>query len=139
MAYYPNTMKRIIPIITILALTVSTSQAQRLRETDDFLDKKVLSINFTGPQMAVLEMKRELNLSEEQMVQVEQLHEERFQLMTEAEAKNEDPIKLQRTYRDIQVQLDKVMAGILNEKQLKHFLELEGRQHVILLTGNEEE
>ena len=139
MAYYPNIMKRIIPILLILALTISTTQAQRLRETDDELDKKVLAINLNGPQMAIMEMKRELNLSEEQMVQVELLHEERFQRMSEAEAKNEDPIKLQRTYRDIQIQLDKVMAGILNEKQLKHFLELEGRQHVNLLPGNEEE
>lgn len=132
-------MKRIIPLLIILGLTVSTTQAQRLKETDDELDKKVLAISLTGPQMAILEMKRELNLSEEQLMQVELLHEERFQRMSEAELNVEDPLELQQAYREIQIQLDKVMAGILNEKQLKHFLELEGRQYVNLLTGKEEE
>ncbi|MCP2045093.1 hypothetical protein [Pontibacter sp. HSC-36F09] len=132
-------MKRIIPFLIILGLTVSTTQAQRLTETDDELDKKVLALSLSGPQMAILEMKRELNLSEEQLKQVELLHEERYQLMSEAELKQEEPIERQRTYREIQIQLDKVMAGILNEKQLKQFLELEGRQHVNMLTGNEEE
>lgn len=89
--------------------------------------------------MAILEMKRELNLSEEQMMQVELLHEERYQLMSDAELKVNDPIELQRTYREIQLKTDKVMAGILNEKQLKQFLELEGRQYVNFLTGKEEE
>ncbi|EJF08069.1 hypothetical protein [Pontibacter sp. BAB1700] len=132
-------MKRIIPILIILGFTLNTTHAQRLKETDDDLDKKVLAISLTGPQMAILEMKRELNLSEEQLMQVELLHEERYQRMAEAEMNLEDPLKLQRTYREIQIQLDKVMAGILTEKQLKQFLELEGRQHVNLLTGNEEE
>lgn len=132
-------MKRIIPILIILGFTFNTAHAQRLKETDDDLDKKVLAISLTGPQMAILEMKRELNLSEEQLMQVELLHEERYQRMAEAEMNLEDPLKLQRTYREIQIQLDKVMAGILTEKQLKQFLELEGRQHVNLLTGNEGE
>ncbi|PVY40828.1 hypothetical protein C8E01_106170 [Pontibacter virosus] len=123
----------------ILGLTISTTQAQRLKETDDELDKKVLAISLSGPQMAILEMKRELNLSEEQLMQIELLHEERYQLMSEAESKQDDPLQLQRAYREIQVKHDKVMAGILDEKQLKHFLELEGRQHINLLTGKEEE
>lgn len=132
-------MKRILPFLIILGLTTSTAQAQRLTETDDDLDKKVLAISLSGPQMAILEMKRELNLSEEQMMQVELLHEERYQLMSDAELKVNDPIELQRTYREIQLKTDKVMAGILNEKQLKQFLELEGRQYVNFLTGKEEE
>lgn len=132
-------MKRILPYLIILGLTTSTAQAQRLTETDDDLDKKVLAISLSGPQMAILEMKRELNLSEEQMMQVELLHEERYQLMSDAELKVNDPIELQRTYREIQLKTDKVMAGILNEKQLKQFLELEGRQYVNFLTGKEEE
>ncbi|MDO6392216.1 hypothetical protein Q4E40_18925 [Pontibacter sp. BT731] len=132
-------MKRIIPFLIILGLTFNTAYAQRLTETDDELDKKVLAISLSGPQMALLEMKRELNLSDEQMKQVELLHEERYQLMSEAELIQEDPIELQRTFREIQMQHDKVMAGILSEKQLKHFLELEGRQHVNMLTGKEEE
>ncbi|SIT81693.1 hypothetical protein [Pontibacter indicus] len=132
-------MKRILPFLIILGLTTSTAQAQRLTEKDDDLDKKVLAISLSGPQMAILEMKRELNLSEEQMMQVELLHEERYQLMSDAELKVNDPIELQRTYREIQLKTDKVMAGILNEKQLKQFLELEGRQYVNFLTGKEEE
>ncbi|PKV75700.1 hypothetical protein [Pontibacter ramchanderi] len=132
-------MKRIIPLLIILGLTIPTTEAQRLTETDDLLDKKVLAMDLSGPQMALMEMKRELNLSEEQLLQVEQLHDKRYQRMAEAQTKLTDPIELQRAYRDIQTELDKVMAGILNEKQLKHFLELEGRQYVNLLTGNEEE
>lgn len=132
-------MKRIIPILLILGVTFNTAQAQRLTETDDDLDKMVLAISLNGSQMAVLEMKRELNLSDEQMLQVEQLHEERYQLMSEAELKANDPIELQRNYRQIQQKTDKVMAGILSEKQLKQLLELEGRQYVNFLTGKEEE
>ena len=132
-------MKRIIPLLLILGLTVSIAEAQRLRETDDALDHKVLALSLSGPQMAILEMKRELNLSEEQLMQVELLHKERYQLMAEAESNLQDPLELQRAYREIQIQQDKIMTGILTEKQLKQFLELEGRQHINLLTGKEEE
>ncbi|MBX0335447.1 hypothetical protein K3G39_19610 [Pontibacter sp. HSC-14F20] len=132
-------MKRIIPLLIILALAISTTEAQRLRAADDELDLKVLAISLSGPQMALLEMKQELQLSDEQLMQVELLHEERYQRMTEAGLTQDDPIELQRTYREIQIELDKVLAGILDEKQLKHFLDLEGRQHVNMLTGKEEE
>lgn len=89
--------------------------------------------------MAILEMKRELKLTEEQLMQIELLNEERFQRMTEAQLATGDLLQLQRAYREILIELDKVMAGILNEGQLKHYLELEGRQHVNLLTGREDE
>lgn len=115
------------------------AQAQWLREADDQLDKMVLTLELSGPQMAILEMKRELKLNEEQLMQVELLNEERFQRMTEVQMATEDPLQLQRAYREIQVDLDKVMAGILNEGQLKHYLELEGRQHVNMLTGKEDD
>jgi hypothetical protein len=114
-------------------------QAQRLRDTDDHLDKQVLAVAVTGPQMALMEMERELKLTKEQLAQVEQLNENRFQLMMEAEAATEDPMKLQRQYRDIQVKLDKVLANILTESQLKHYLELEGRQNIQFLSGKEDE
>ncbi|WP_299708477.1 hypothetical protein [uncultured Pontibacter sp.] len=132
-------MKRFLPLLIILGLAAEMAQAQRLREADDQLDKMVLALELSGPQMAILEMKRELKLNEEQLMQVELLNEERFQRMTEAQMATEDPLQLQRSYREIQVELDKVMAGILNEGQLKHYLELEGRQHVNLLTGKEDD
>lgn len=132
-------MKKFLHLLVIFGLTAGIAQAQRLKEADDQLDVKVLAVELSGPQMAILEMKRELNLSEEQLMQVELLSEERFQRMTEAEATLQDPLRLQRAFRDIQLNLDKVMAGILSESQLKHYLELEGRQHVNLLSGKEDE
>lgn len=137
--FYTNMMKRIIPILIILGLCANIAQAQRLRGADDKLDEMVLAINLAGPQMTLLEMKRELKLSEEQLQQIELLNEERYQLMTEVDMSSVDPLEQQRAYRDIQIQLDKVMAGILTQSQLSHYLELEGRQHVNLLTGKEDE
>jgi hypothetical protein len=132
-------MKRFLPLLIIFALTTGMAHAQRLTEADDRLDKMVLALDLNGPQMAILEMKRELKLNEEQLMQVELLNEERYQRMAEAQTATEDPLQLQRTFREIQVELDKVMAVILNEGQLKHYLELEGRQHVNLLTGKDDE
>jgi hypothetical protein len=132
-------MKRFLPLLILFGLTTGMAQAQRLTEADDQLDKMVLALELSGPQMAILELKRELKLTEEQLMQVELLSEERFQRMSEAEMAMEDPLQLQRAFREIQLELDKVMAGILNEGQLKHYLELEGRQHVNLLTGKEDD
>jgi hypothetical protein len=132
-------MKRILPLLILFVFCAGMVQAQRLRDTDDHLDKQVLAVAVTGPQMAIMEMERELKLTKEQLAQVEQLNENRFQLMAEAEATIEDPLKLQRQYRDIQVKLDKVLANILTESQLKHYLELEGRQNIQFLSGKEDE
>jgi hypothetical protein len=134
-----NTMKRILLLLLFISLYAGTAQSQRLTEVDDHLDKRVLAMELNGSQMAVLELQRELNLSQEQLMQVELLNEERFQRMTEAELNAADPIERQRVFREIHVKLDKVMAGILTEGQLKHYLELEGRQHINFLSGKDDE
>lgn len=132
-------MKKILPLIIVLVFCAGIAQAQRTREADDMLDKQVLLVELTGPQMAMLEMQRELKLTEEQVLQLEKLNEDRYQYMTEAESTYDDPLQLQLKFREIHVALDKVMASILTEQQLKHYLELEGRQHVLYLSGKEGE
>ncbi|MBD1395983.1 hypothetical protein H9Q13_02300 [Pontibacter sp. JH31] len=49
------------------------------------LDKQVLLVELTGPQMAMLEMQRELQLTDEQVRQLEKLNQNRYQYMAEAE------------------------------------------------------
>lgn len=132
-------MKKILPFIILLFLWSGIAQAQRTRGADDMLDKQVLLVELTGPQMAMLELQRELKLTEEQVLQLEKLNEDRYQHMTEAESSYDDPLQLQLKFREIHVALDKVMASILTEQQLKHYLELEGRQHVQYLSGMEGE
>lgn len=114
-------------------------QAQFLKKTEDKLNDMVLAVELTGPQMLSLEMKQELNLTEEQLAQIELLNEQHYRHMEEVEAAMVDPLQRQRKYRDINLQLDKALTGILNEQQLKHFLELEGRQYVRYLSGAEDE
>ncbi|MBD1395984.1 hypothetical protein H9Q13_02305 [Pontibacter sp. JH31] len=48
-------------------------------------------------------------------------------------------MQLQLKFREIHIALDKVMTNILTEQQLKHYLELEGRQHIHFLSGKEAE
>ena len=103
------------------------------------MDKQVLSVELTGPQMVMLEMKRELKLTETQILQLEKLNEDRFQYMSEAESSYDDPLQLQLKFREIHISLDNLMANILTEQQMKHYLELEGRQHVRYLSGKEGE
>lgn len=132
-------MNKIILSLIFFGLTSTFAHAQRLRGADDELDKRVLAIQLSGPQMALLEMKRELNLNESQLLQVERLNEERFERMTDAEVRIEDPIELQKAFRDIHVKLDKTLSGILTQSQWLHYLELEGKQHLHLLSGKDEE
>ncbi len=115
------------------------AQGQRLRGADDELDKRVFAVELSGPQMALLEMKRELNLNETQLQQVEKLSEERFARMSAAEVQLDDPIELQKAFREIHLTLDKTLAGILTQSQWLHYLELEGKQHLHLLSGKDEE
>lgn len=132
-------MNRIILSLIFIGLTSTFAQAQRLRGADDELDKRVVAIQLNGPQMALLEMKRELNLNETQLLQVEKLHEERFERLSQAELQINDPIELQKAFRDIHVKLDKTLSGILTQSQWIHYLELEGKQHLNMLSGKDEE
>lgn len=132
-------MNRILLILLFLVCAGTVAQAQRLSAVDDELDKLVIAVELSGPQMAILEMQRELKLNDAQLRQVEKLNEERFARMSEAEVQIDDPLELQEAFRKINGKLDRTLARILNESQWLHYLELEGKQHLILLTGTEEE
>lgn len=99
----------------------------------------VLAVELTGPEMLTLEMKQELKLSEAQFAEIELLNEQHYQHMSEVEAAFLDPLERQKKYREMSLQLDKALTTILSEQQLKHFLELEGRQFVRYLSEAEEE
>ena len=133
-------MKKLLSILVcVLFLGIANVQAQLIRETDERLDKLVLAVEVTGPQMLSLEMKQELKLSPEQYARIEVLNEQHYRQLADAEMNLTDPILKQRKYRDISLELDKALSSILNEQQLKHFLELEGRQNVSYLSGADEE
>ena len=133
-------MKRIFTILVcVLVLGAAKVQAQLIRETDERLDKLVLAVEVTGPQMLSLEMKQELKLSPEQYARIEALSEQHYRQLADAEFNLTDPLLKQRKFRDISLELDKALSTILNEQQLKLFLELEGRQNVSFLSGAEEE
>jgi hypothetical protein len=132
-------MKRILPILILSVFCTVGAQAQLIKDADDKLDKMVLAFDLTGPEMLSFEMKQELKLSAEQLAQVVILNELRYKHIAEAEAIYPDPLKRQRKFRDIHLQLDRELSSILDEQQLKHFLELEGRQNVRYLSGTEEE
>jgi hypothetical protein len=132
-------MNRIILIVIFFGFTSTIAQGQRLREADDELDKRVFAMQLSGPQMALLEMKRELNLNETQLQQVEKLSEERFARMSEAEMQIDDPIALQKAFREIHAKLDKTLSGILTQSQWLHYIALEGKQHLNMFSGKDEE
>ena len=133
-------MKRVFTILVcVLVLGAANVQAQLIRETDERLDKLVLAVEVTGPQLLSLEMKQELKLSPEQYARIELLSEQHYRQLADAEVNLRDPLLKQRKFRDISLELDKALSSILNEQQLKHFLELEDRQNVSYLSGAEEE
>jgi len=113
----------------ILALTLITTAgfAQRFTKGDDSLDKKVLAVNVAGPELLTLEMVRELNLTEPQQKEVEELNQQRYQQLqqTTQTAQASRDVVLQKVH----IQNDKALKTILSPEQLKRFLELEGRQH----------
>ena len=132
-------MKKII--LSILScLVVLGAQAQESKITDDKLDKLVLASNLTGAEMVSFEMKQELKLTEEQYRQVALLNKQRYENLQEIEAAYADnPALRMRKFRDIHLQNDKALTGVLTDQQLKHFLELEGRQNVRYISTNDEE
>lgn len=126
-------------LLLILLVTGSASYAQHMKVTDDNLDKIVLSIDLDGLAMANLEMKQELQLTSDQYSQVERLNEERFQRMLEAEqlyAQND--LLRSKTFRTIAVESDQTLKQVLDEQQMRRYLELEGRFNVQFVSENEE-
>jgi hypothetical protein len=129
-----DNMKKLFFIVIIGSLSTS-SFAQRLKSSDDALDKKVLSVQVEGASLATLEMEKELELDYLQQKQVEILNKALYQqLLTVGEKFSEDNLKQARTKRSIQLENDKALKRILTEQQLKKYLELEGRQHATHLS-----
>ncbi|GAB3533235.1 hypothetical protein GCM10027443_18400 [Pontibacter brevis] len=128
-------------LLTLIFLAVgAVSFAQSVRITDDGLDKVVLATNLDGLAMANLEMKQELNLTEEQFSKVERVNEQRFLQMLEAEqVYTDNEVLRSNSLRRIHVVCDQILKEVLDEQQMRHFLELEGRFHMQLISENEGE
>lgn len=131
-------MKRFLLIIMIGCLATS-SFAQRLKKSDDALDKKVLAVEVEGAKLATLEMEKELNLNSEQQQEVEVLNKVLYeQLLTAGNTFGSNMLQQASMVRNIQLQNDKALKRILTEEQLKKYLELEGRQHATHLSELED-
>ncbi|TXK46399.1 hypothetical protein FVR03_10975 [Pontibacter qinzhouensis] len=122
-------------LVGILALISFSGFGQQLKVTDDRLDKAVLSVTLEGYQMASIEMKQELNLTQEQYAKVEQLNKERYQQLKEAQlVQAEKPEEVQKTVSKINSSVDNALTVILSEDQLQNYLELEGRKKNLYMT-----
>ena len=107
--------------------------------TDDGLDEVLLAVDLEGPAMANLEMKQVLQLDAEQYSQVERLNEARYQKMLEAEqlyAQND--VQRSKTFRSIAIETDQTLKLVLDEQQMRRYLELEGRFNTQFVSENEE-
>ena len=129
--------KNLLLLITLLLSTAG--YAQHMSLTDDGLDEVVLAVDIDGPAMANLEMKQVLQLDPEQYSQVERLNEARYQKMLEAEqlyAQNE--VQRSKTFRSIATETDQTLKLVLDEQQMRRYLELEGRFNTQFVSENEE-
>lgn len=129
--------KNLLLLITLLLGTAG--YAQHMSLTDDGLDEVVLAIDMDGPAMANLEMKQVLQLDPEQYSQVERLNEARYQRMLEAEqlyAQNE--VLRSKTFRSIAIETDQTLKQVLDEQQMRRYLEMEGRFNTQFVSENEE-
>jgi hypothetical protein len=132
-------MKKIILLAAIVFLTAPLGYSQRLKITDDELDKKVLAVALDGPAMATTEMKEELQLDAQQVKEVAHLNQERYQQLMRADALYADnPLTRAKQVRTIHQQNDKALSSVLSEQQLHHFLELEGRQNSGFVSENDD-
>lgn len=132
-------MKNFLLILFLLAAG-TVSYAQGIKPTDDKLDKVVLAVNLNGLAMANLEMKQELKLTEDQYLRVERVNEERLAKMVEAEqAYASDDVLRTNSLRKIHILCDQSLEEVLDEQQMRQFLELEGRFHMQLISESEGE
>ncbi len=108
--------------------------------SDDGLDQVVLSFDLTGPAMATIEMKQELQLTEEQYAHIERLNAERFTKLEIAEASfARNPDKRASEVKSIHLQSDRSLQAILTEQQLRQYQVLEGRYDIQLISEKEGE
>lgn len=131
-------MKKILLLFAVVFIATG-SYAQRLKITDDMLDKKVLAVNVEGASLATLEMEKELSLDQLQQQEVEMLNKVLYdQLLTAKEKFSDNSLKQAITIRNLQLENDKALRRILSEEQLNKYLELEGRQHASHLSELED-
>jgi hypothetical protein len=131
-------MKKHILILVLLAVGAAT-QAQSLKVTDDKLDKVVLAVSLDGLEMANLEMKQELHLTDEQYSQIEHVNHQRFLKMKEAEQTHADNEVLRsKSFISIKAETDQSLKEVLDAQQMRQFQELEGRFNVQYVSDNEE-
>ncbi|MFD2512598.1 hypothetical protein ACFSRY_01855 [Pontibacter locisalis] len=132
-------MKKHILSVFALLLIVTVSNAQRMKVTDEPLDKVVLSVNLNGATMANLELQKELKLDEEQFKQVQLLNEKRYQQIQEADLEFKDnAIQRSKAIYSINLEIDKALSLMLQPEQLRVYLELEGRENNRFATEQEE-
>lgn len=132
-------MKKLL-LFGFLWFTYSAASAQHIRVTDDGLDLVVLSIDLDGPAMANLEMKQELDLTDEQYAQVELLNNSRYEQLQHAEASYaHDSMLRSKEVKDIHQRNDLSLRQVLSENQLKAYQQLEGRYLSQFISENEGE
>lgn len=131
-------MKNFILICAFSIISVAAN-AQQMRVTDDDLDLIVLSMDMDGTEMANLEMKQELNLSEEQYTQVAQLNSNRYQQLDQANRMfAKDPLQRSKEVRSINLTNDRNLENVLSADQLQAYQKMEGRFSMQFVSENEE-
>lgn len=137
--FYTRKMKKYLLVFVMLILG-SASYAQGLSVTDDNLDMAVLSVELDGAAMASLEMKQELQLTEEQYTQIEQLNTLRYQqLQLAEETLANNPSRRTKEFRNIHLQNDRELEAVLNDTQMRQYQMMEGRFAMRFVSENEEE
>lgn len=132
-------MKRLILIVFAL-FVMTVSHAQRMKVTDEPLDHAVLAISMDGTAMANLELKKELNLNDEQYKQVQFLNEKRYQRIKEADnAYKGNSIQRSKAIYSIHMETDKALGQMLDPDQLRKLQELDGRHNTRYATEEQEE
>lgn len=132
-------MKRII-LLALAASFCTFANAQRNKLKDDALDKMVLEVTIEGPAMAALDMQQELELTQEQYEQVVQLNQKRYDQISEAEELyKEDALQRSKSIYTINMEADKALGALLDPRQLRLYLELEGRHQMRYVSDNAEE
>ncbi|MEJ8801943.1 hypothetical protein [Pontibacter sp. H249] len=132
-------MRRII--LLVLATGICTfANAQRLKLKEGALDKLVLQVSLEGPTLAAVELQKELDLTQEQYYQVMQLNQQRYeQIIKVEEVHKEDALVRSKSIYTINMEADKALSSVLDPRQLRLFLELEGRQDLRLVSEHAEE
>ena len=126
-------------LLLLMLVFGSACYAQQMSLTDDALDNMVLTLDMDGLEMANLEMKQELQLTAEQYSQVERLNQERFQKMLEAEQLYvQNDVLRSKTFQSIATATDQTLKQVLDEQQMRRYLELEGRFNTPFVSEIEE-